>query len=214
MQYLIILFRSTMFFLLIATLFRLMGKRQVAELSIMDLVVSIFMAQIASIAIENYDDSIFHSLIPIATLVALQLLTSFLELKSNKARKIIDGKISLIINKGKIDFEEMAKQRYNLDDLLVELRSKEIKSIEEVDYAILETNGDLSIFKLQDDTTRTYPLPVIIDGKLQEDTLIQIGKSNTWLKEELEKDNLEIEEIFYAFYKNKNLFIIKQENIK
>lgn len=214
MQYLIILFRSTMFFVLIATLFRLMGKRQVAELSIMDLVVSIFMAQIASIAIENYDESIFHSLIPIATLVALQLLTSFLELKSNKARKIIDGKISLIINKGKIDFEEMAKQRYNLDDLLVELRSKEIKSIEEVDYAILETNGDLSIFKLQDDTTRTYPLPVIIDGKLQEDTLIQIGKSNTWLKEELEKDNLEIEEIFYAFYKNKNLFIIKQENIK
>lgn len=214
MQYLIILFRSTMFFVLIATLFRLMGKRQVAELSIMDLVVSIFMAQIASIAIENYDESIFHSLIPIATLVALQLLTSFLELKSNKARKIIDGKISLIINKGKIDFEEMAKQRYNLDDLLVELRSKEIKSIEEVDYAILETNGDLSIFKLQDDNTRTYPLPVIIDGKLQEDTLIQIGKSNTWLKEELEKDNLEIEEIFYAFYKNKNLFIIKQENIK
>lgn len=214
MQYLIILFRSTMFFVLIATLFRLMGKRQVAELSIMDLVVSIFIAQIASIAIENYDESIFHSLIPIATLVALQLLTSFLELKSNKARKIIDGKISLIINKGKIDFEEMAKQRYNLDDLLVELRSKEIKSIEEVDYAILETNGDLSIFKLQDDTTRTYPLPVIIDGKLQEDTLIQIGKSNTWLKEELEKDNLEIEEIFYAFYKNKNLFIIKQENIK
>lgn len=214
MQYLIILFRSTMFFVLIATLFRLMGKRQVAELSIMDLVVSIFMAQIASIAIENYDESIFHSLIPIATLVALQLLTSFLELKSNKARKIIDGKISLIINKGKINFEEMAKQRYNLDDLLVELRSKEIKSIEEVDYAILETNGDLSIFKLQDDNTRTYPLPVIIDGKLQEDTLIQIGKSNTWLKEELEKDNLEIEEIFYAFYKNKNLFIIKQENIK
>lgn len=214
MQYLIILFRSTMFFVLIATLFRLMGKRQVAELSIMDLVVSIFMAQIASIAIENYDESIFHSLIPIATLVALQLLTSFLELKSNKARKIIDGKISLIINKGKIDFEEMTKQRYNLDDLLVELRSKEIKSIEEVDYAILETNGDLSIFKLQDDNTRTYPLPVIIDGKLQEDTLIQIGKSNTWLKEELEKDNLEIEEIFYAFYKNKNLFIIKQENIK
>lgn len=214
MQYLIILFRSTMFFVLIATLFRLMGKRQVAELSIMDLVVSIFMAQIASIAIENYDESILHSLIPIATLVALQLLTSFLELKSNKARKIIDGKISLIINKGKIDFEEMAKQRYNLDDLLVELRSKEIKSIEEVDYAILETNGDLSIFKLQDDNTRTYPLPVIIDGKLQEDTLIQIGKSNTWLKEELEKDNLEIEEIFYAFYKNKNLFIIKQENIK
>lgn len=214
MEYLIILFRSTMFYVLIATLYRLMGKREVAELSIMDLVVSIFIAQIASIAIENYDKSIFYSLIPIAILVSLQITTSVLELKSNKAREIIDGKISIIVNKGKINFEEMAKQRYNLDDLLVELRKQQIKSLEEVDYAILETNGDLSIFKLQDDTTRTFPLPVIVDGKTQEETLLQIGKSINWLDQELKKDNLKEEDIFYAFYKNKNLFIIKQENIK
>lgn len=214
MEYLIILFRSTMFYVLIATLYRLMGKREVAELSIMDLVVSIFIAQIASIAIENYDKSIFYSLIPIAILVSLQIITSLLELKSNKAREIIDGKISIIINKGKINFEEMAKQRYNLDDLLVELRKQQIKSLEEVDYAILETNGDLSIFKLKDDTTRTFPLPVIVDGKTQEETLLQIGKSINWLDQELKKDNLKEEDIFYAFYKNKNLFIIKQENIK
>lgn len=214
MEYLIILFRSTMFYVLIATLYRLMGKREVAELSIMDLVVSIFIAQIASIAIENYDKSIFYSLIPIAILVSLQIITSLLELKSNKAREIIDGKISIIVNKGKINFEEMAKQRYNLDDLLVELRKQQIKSLEEVDYAILETNGDLSIFKLKDDTTRTFPLPVIVDGKTQEETLLQIGKSINWLDQELKKDNLKEEDIFYAFYKNKNLFIIKQENIK
>ena len=180
----------------------------------MDLIVSIFIAQISSIAIENYDKSIFYSLVPITVLVLFQMITGYLELKSIKAREIIDGKISVIIDKGKINFDEMEKQRYNLDDLLVHLRSQGIKSIDEVDYAILETNGDLSIFKLADDQERTYPLPVIVDGKIQEKTLIQIGKSTKWLESELEKDNISTEDIFYAFYKSKNLFLIKKENIK
>lgn len=213
MSYLVIFGRSTFFYVLIAILYRLMGKREVGELSIMDLVVSIFIAQIASIGIENYDKSIFHSLVPIAVLVSLQMLSSIIELKSLKLRKVIDGDISIIINKGKIDIEEMEKQRYNLDDLLVELRSQGIKSIEEVDYAILETNGDLSIFKKSDDINSIYPLPVIIDGEVEEDTLLEIGKSNKWLENELNNDNLKIEDIFYAFYKNKNLFIIKKDNI-
>lgn len=214
MNYLTILFRSAFFYILIAILYRVMGKREVGELSIMDLIVSIFIAQISSIAIENYDKSIFYSLVPITVLVLFQMITGYLELKSTKAREIIDGKISVIIDKGKINFDEMAKQRYNLDDLLVHLRSQGIKSIDEVDYAILETNGDLSIFKLADDQERTYPLPVIVDGKIQEKTLIQIGKSTKWLESELEKDNISTEDIFYAFYKSKNLFLIKKENIK
>ena len=213
MNYFTIFLRSGFFYILIAVLIRLMGKREVGELSIMDLVVSIFIAQIASIGIENYDKSIFHSLVPISVLVTLQIISSILELKSDKLRKVIDGNISIIINKGIIDLEEMEKQRYNLEDLLVELRSKGIKSIEEVDYAILETNGKLSIFKVSDDKTRTYPLPVIVDGVIQEDTLIQIGKSTKWLKNELEKDNMQIDDIFYAFYKNNNLFLIKKDNI-
>ena len=213
MNYFTIFLRSSFFYILIAVLYRLMGKREVGELSIMDLVVSIFIAQIASIGIENYDKSIFYSLVPISVLVTLQIISSILELKSDKLRKVIDGEISIIINKGKIDLEEMEKQRYNLEDLLVELRSKGIKSIEEVDYAILETNGNLSIFKVSDDKTRTYPLPVIIDGIIQEDTLLEINKSIRWLKDELEKDNMQIDDIFYAFYKNNNLFLIKKDNV-
>ena len=106
----------------------------------------------------------------------------------------------------------MLKQRYNLDDLLTQLREKSIKSIEEVDYAILETSGKLSVFTKGHDNN--YPLPLIIDGKLDEETLMQIGKDNKWLKNELKKNNVEIEDIFYAFYRNKNLFLIKDENVK
>ncbi len=214
MDYITIFGRSLFFYVLIVFLYRIMGKREVGELSIMDLIVSFFIAQLASISIENFDKPILRSLIPIGILVSLQVLSSIIELKSAKAKDVIDGNISVIINKGKVNFLEMSKQRYNLDDLLSQLREQGIKSLEEVDYAVLETSGKLSIFKLQDDTTRTYPLPVIVDGKLQKDTLTQIGKSINWLKKELMQEKCSIEDIFYAFYKNKNLFIIKRENIK
>ena len=147
MKYLNILGRSAFFYALIGILYRMMGKREVAELSIMDLIVSIFIAQLASIAIENYNKSMLISIIPIAVLVSFQLLSSYLEIKSHKVKEVVDGKISVIINRGRIDFDELENQRYGIEDLLVELRTKGIKSIEDVDYAILETNGKLSIFE-------------------------------------------------------------------
>ena len=87
-------------------------------------------------------------------------------------------------------------------------------SFEEVDYAILETSGKLSIFKREDDKSHTYPLPVIIDGKIQEDVLIQIGKDKKWIEESLKKEEYLLEDIFYGFYRNKRLFLIRNENIK
>ncbi len=213
MEYLIIFGRSFFFYILIAVLYRLMGKREVGELSIMDLIVSIFIAQIASIAIENFKESIFRSIIPIAVLVFIQIISSRLQLKSSKAKEIIDGSSSVIISKGKINFDEMERQRYNIDDLLVQLRAQSVKSIEEVDYAILETSGKLSIFKKADDQNRLYPLPVIVDGKVQDDTLVAINKTTQWLEEQIRLEHASVEDIFYAFYKNKNLFIIKKENI-
>ena len=214
MDYFIVFIRSLLFYLLITVVYRVMGKREIGELSIMDFIVSIFIAELAAIAIENYKDSMLLSIIPITVLVVLQILASRLSIKSNKMRNIIDGEPSIIINRGKINFEEMLKQRYNLDDLLTQLRAKSIKSIEEVDYAILETSGKLSIFKSSDDKNHTYPLPVIIDGKIQDDVLIQINKSRDWLEDSLKKEGYLLEDIFYGFYRNKKLFLIKNENIK
>lgn len=214
MRYLIVLFRSFFFYILIAVVYRFMGKREIGELSIMDFIVSIFIAELAAIAIENYNDSMFLSIIPIVILVSLQLVASRVSLKNEKARNMIDGEPSMIINRGKINFKEMLKQRYNLDDLLTQLRAKSIKSIEEVDYAILETSGKLSVFKKDDDKQRTYPLPVILDGKVQEDVLLQIQKDREWLDHTLQKEGYQLSEIFYGFYQRKKLFLICKENIK
>ena len=214
MNYINVIFRCLLFYLIIAVAYRIMGKREVGELSVMDFIVSIFIAELAAISIENYKDNIFLSILPIVALVIVQFIIAKISLENEDIRNTIEGEVSVIINRGKVNFEEMLKQRYNLDDLLTQLRAKSIKSIEEVDYAILETSGKLSVFKKSDDKDRIYPLPVILDGKIQEDTLIQIRKDENWLSEKLKEENYELKDIFYGFYQKNKLFLIKKENIK
>ena len=211
MRYFIVFYRSIFFYLLIAVLYRIMGKREIGELSVMDFTVSIFMAELVAISIENYKESILLSIVPIITLSSLELLLSYLSLKNKKIRNIIDGEQSVIIKKGIINFKEMKKQRYNIDDLLTQLRNQSIKSIEEVDYAILESSGKLSIFKKQDDPKSNYPLPLIIDGKIDYQVLKEINKDKEWLEEQLIKNNVELNEIVYSFYKDNSIYIIEKD---
>ena len=212
MKYWIISYRSIIFYSLIVMVYRMMGKREIGELSIVDLIVSLFIAELVAISIENYQESIFLSIFPILILVGLQLLTAKISLKSKKIRDVIDGKPSVIINRGKVNFQEMKRLRYNVDDLLCQLRNASIKSLSDVDYAILENNGKLSIFPK--DETKDYPLPVILNGKIEKDVLIEINKTEEWLKKELETKNIKIDNIFYGFYQNNNLFIIEKDKIK
>ena len=107
----------------------------------------------------------------------------------------------------------MVKQRYNLDDLLVQLREEKVKTIEEVDYAILESSGKLSVFKRKDNKYGEYPLPLILDGKVDDDVLNQIKKSTYWLERTLKDENVELEDVFYAFYRDKSLYIIKKSDL-
>lgn len=211
MEILLVVSRTLLFYIIIAVVYRFMGKREVGELSIMDLIVSILIAELAAMAIDKYKSNLLITIVPIIALVVVQIVIAKVSFKSPKTREKIEGEPSVIINRGKINFEEMLKQRYNLDDLLTQLREKSIKSIEEVDYAILETSGKLSTFVKDKDST--YPLPVILDGKVQEETLVQIHKNKKWLDHALEENNTSVENVFYAFYKNKDLFIIKDENV-
>ena len=213
MKYFIILFRSVFFYILVSLLYRIMGKRELGELSIIDFIVSIFIAEIVAISIENYNKSILVSLIPIMALVLIQVIASKLSMHNSTVRKVLDGEPSVIINKGKIDFKEMKKQRYNIEDLLMQLRSNSIKSIEEVDFAILEVNGKLSIFKKSDDRMRDYPLPLIVDGKIDFDVLKIINKKEDWLEKKLLEQKVFLDNVFYCFYKNDNLFVIERNKI-
>ena len=190
-----------------------MGKREIGELSIQDFVVSMLIAEIAALSIEKFNDSILFTFIPIVVLCVLEVIMGKLFLKSDHIKKIIDGKPVLIINKGKINYKEMKNQRYSLDDLLLELRNKEIKDINDVEYAILENNGNLNIFKYEVIHDNYYPFPLVIDGVIQYDTLDNIGKSDEWLIKYLNKKKVFLDEIFYSFYKNNKIYIISRDDL-
>ena len=191
-----------------------MGKREIGQLSIIDLVVSILIAELVAISIENHEEGLMLTVVPILILVLLEIIAAIVSIKSNKVRNLLEGKPSLIINKGKINYKEMVKQRYTLDDLLLELRYKSIKNIEDVEYAILENNGKLSIFKYNFLKLNTAnPFPIILDGVIQKDTLKYLKKNEKWVYNLLEKENVVLQEVFYAFYKNKKTFIIKQSEV-
>jgi len=135
-------------------------------------------------------------------------------LKNIKFRKLIDGSPTLIIKNGIINFKNMIEQRYSLDDLLLQLREKDIRSIEEIEYAILEINGKLSVFKKDDKDKKVYPLPIIVDGVVIYENLYTSNKTKTWLLNILLNKNLKAEDIFYAFCKGNDLYIIKYNEIK
>lgn len=213
-DYLIVLERTIIFYIIIIIIYRVMGKREVGQLGIVDLIVSILIAELAAMSIDKRMDNIFLSIIPMVALVIIQIFVSYLCLKYSKIRDFLDGKPSVIINKGIISFKEMVRQRYNLDDLLIQLREKNVRTIEEVDYAILESSGKLSVFKKKDNKYGEYPLPLILDGVVEKDTLYNINKNKRWLKRKLEEKRIELKDIFYAFYKDKDLYIIKRSDLK
>ncbi len=205
-----IMFRTVFFYFIIIFAYKLMGKRELGELSLIDFVISTVLSQMIAISIENYKDPLIYTLVPLIILVLLQILLAIITLKNKKIRNFIDGKESLIINKGVLNIKEMIKQRYSLDDLLTQLRDKDIRSIDEVEYAILETGGKLSVFKKDDNNKKIFPLPLIVDGSIELDNLNYINKDEEWLNKILEEKKITLEEVFYSFLKDKDIFIIKR----
>ena len=214
MDLVIVILRTIFFYIFVLFIFRIMGKREIGKLSIQDLVVSILIAELVAISIENYNSTILITVLPILILLFFEISAGFLSLKFNKFRNLIDGKPSLIINKGIINYKEMLKQRYSLDDLLLELRNNGIKNLKDVEYAVLENNGKLNVFKYSFlELKNNNPFPLILDGAIQKDTLTYIDKDEKWLLNYLNEKELILDEIFYSFYKNNKIYIIKRNEI-
>lgn len=213
MNFVMIILRTILIYFLVAAIFRVMGKREVGQLGTFDLVVFILIAELVAMALE-YKNNFFFNLIPVIILALIQIIISKISLKNTKFRRLIDGKPVIIIKKGIINFKNMVDQRYTLDDLLLQLREKDIRSIDEVEYAILEINGKLSVFKKDDKDKKTYPLPIILDGKVEFENLYAINKTKKWLLNVLLEKNISAEDIFYAFSKEGELYIIKKNEVK
>ncbi len=187
-----------------------MGKREIGELSILDLVVFIMIAEMAVMAIEQPKDPIIHTVLPMGVILAVQLLFAWFSLRSKSFRELIDGKPSVIIHNGKIDDVAMKKQRYNYDDLLLQLREKDIFNMADVEFAILEPSGKLSVLKKDRSkkSTQSLTLPLVLDGQIQTTHLDMIGKTAFWLRKELrERGYKNIKEIAFCSFQNGKFYV-------
>lgn len=205
----ILILKTVFLYFFIVIVYRIMGKKEVGQLGIMDLIVSILIAELAALALEDGNTSLWISIIPITTLLVIQVLLSMVSLKSTKVRHFIDGTPKVIIKNGKLMFKEMTKLRYSLDDLISQLREQGIKSIDEVNFAVLENNGKLSIFEQGSD----YPLPLILDGVIDTYVLHEIRKDEAWIMSLLKKRKIPLSDVFYAFYTKEKTFIIKKSEL-
>ena len=204
-DYTLIIFRTIVLYVILLVVFRLMGKREVGELSIVDLAIFVLMGEIAAIALDDYDRQFFKAVLPIILLFLIQYLNSWLILKNKKLRDFIEGDPSLVIRDGYICEAEMKKQRYNLDDLLQQLREQGVCSVQDVAYAFLEQSGKLSIYQKDQGG---FILPLILDGYVDKRHLKIIGKDEKWLVHELLVNGYpNIRDIFYCSYEDGKWFV-------
>jgi len=220
--------RTVLFYLLALAVVRLMGKREVGQLSPMDLVVAVMIAEASVIAIEEPQVPLLAGIIPVVVLFLAELLVSFLSLKYEGFRRVIADKPSVVIHHGTLDLKEMRRQRYNLDDLMEQLRLNGYASPADVEFAILEASGNLSVVPKAESRAVTpedlglkppregLPAVVIADGHVENESLQRIHKTSEWLTDELASKGYESpEDIFLGVYlPDGQLFLRAQENGK
>ncbi|EIT85314.1 hypothetical protein A374_11240 [Fictibacillus macauensis ZFHKF-1] len=193
MEYYTIIYRTLFIYLILLGIFRMMGKREIGQLSVLDFIVFIMIAEMAVISIENPEEPMLKHLTGIFVMFVIQIIFSLLSLWSKKFRELADGKPTILIEKGKVNDYEMKMSRYNFDDLLSQLRENNVKSIADVEFGILETTGKLSVITKEESSppkqknAASLVFPVVLDGNIQEEHLTKLGFTPLWLRQQLKK---------------------------
>lgn len=200
------LIRTGFLFFLLMIIIRVLGKREVGQLSIFDLVILLIIADIGSIGIDN-KKIYLESLLSLILLLILQKLFAKLLLKVSFLRQIIDGKPSVIIKNGEINYKAMQKEKYNFDDLICQLRLAGCLDIKDVRLAILETTGDLTVFLKSDE--KEIMLPIIVSGKIDLNMALELELNEKKILELLNDNRLELKKVLYALSDGKSLISVK-----
>lgn len=206
----IVAIRAVILYVILLIAMRVMGKGELGELQPFDLVVSLMLAELAVMPMEDLNAPMTHGFIAIAAIMFLQCFLSYVTLKSNTARKVICGTPTIIIDHGKFNTRDMNKLRINVNDVLGQMRLKGYYSIEEIDYLIMETNGEMSIIAPDEEPgTRCKRIPVatILDGKIMKKNLAKYNISIDDLFRELNESNLKTKQVLYGFVDEEDKFI-------
>ena len=203
---LVLFIRSNLIYIIVLVVMRLMGKREIGQLQPFELVISIIIADLAAIPISNSGIPLTNGIIPILGLLVMDLIISIGNMKSMKFRQFISGKPSILIYRGKINEKVLRKERFTINELQERLRDKNIMNLGDVEYAILETSGQINVIQKPNKRT-TIPedfniepeyegisYDLVIDGNIMYDNLSILEKDYKWLKKEVKKFGYKPEE--------------------
>lgn len=218
------LIRTIIIYILVLLTMRLMGKREIGQLQPFELAIAIMIADLASVPMSDTGIPIFNGIIPIIGLLIMQMLISFINMRSLVLRSIISGKPTILIYRGKIDEKSLKKEKITLNELQERLRQNGTFSLGDVEYAILETSGQLTVIQKPEKRTvipedlqitpeyEGLPYDLVLDGKIMSDNLQVIGKDYNWLKKQVEKFKIKPEEALIVTYDGKGqIFCQKKE---
>ena len=203
---LVTFFRAILLYIIVLIVMRLMGKREIGQLQPFELAISIMIADLASIPMTDTGVPISNGIIPILGLLVMHLVISVVNLKSIKAREIICGKPRILIYRGKIDEKALKKERFTINELEERLMGNNVVNLCDVEYAILETSGNITVIQ-KPEKRNTIPedfnivpdyegisYDLVVDGKIMDENLKKLGKNYQWLKKQVEKFNIRPEE--------------------
>lgn len=211
-------FRAIILYILVLIVMRLMGKREIGQLQPFELAISIMIADLATIPMAETGVPLSNGIIAILGLLVMHLLISMLNIKSTKAREIISGKPSILIFRGKIDQKILKKERFTINELEEKLRDKNIFNIGDVEYAILETSGQITVIPKPNKRGTTpedfniepkyegIPYDLVIDGKVMYKNLQKLGKNYRWLEKQTEKFGIKPEQALIVTINGDNQF--------
>lgn len=217
-------FRTIILYIAVMACMRLMGKRQLGEMQPFELVVTIMISDFASVPMQNTGVPLINGLVPILTLSVLEIFFSFVVLKSKRARTVLIGRPSILIRNGEIDMEELSRLRFSIDDLIEEVRKKDLNDISDVEIAILETDGGFSVIPKAEARTATLsdlnisgdedelPCEIILDGRRINENMKKCGMSEKRLRKMLgQMGYTDIGEIAVATYTQKDGLTVKRK---
>lgn len=219
---LVLVIRTLILYLVVVISMRIMGKRQIGELQPSELVVAIMISDLASVPMQAIDIPLLTGILPVLTLIIAEVVMSFVTLKSRAARKFITGEPSMVIYNGHVNENELKKLRFNMNDLLEQLRMSNYPNVSDIEAAVLETNGKLSVIpkpnaraatvkdlNIKNPDREGIPYMLISDGEYNDEEIKRSGKSLNWLKHELERRHItDVKQVFIASLDvNDNLFM-------
>lgn len=210
--YINVILKCIVVYIILIVALRMMGKREIGELSIFDIVIYLIMSELLAISISDANASVFQSLVPIMVLSLLQIFISMMILKSKKLRDLIDGKDVVIIEQGVLRQDLMRKNRYNIDDLLSQMRMQGYFHIKDIAFAVLETSGDLSVIGKQECDLLSVE-PLISDGIVNHQVLKKFNYDQVWLETQLKKQHImDMKDVFLCMLEKEGLYIIKRSS--